>query len=282
MAPPRTRVLTASLALVTATLTAATAAAPSSAAATSPVEVSISKARIISMPETLQPGVTTFKVTSARKGGSAFQLARPAEGYTVEKASRDIAKGFEDGNMKAFKRFEANVTLLGGTTADKTADKLVVDLEPGTHWAVDTNNTDPDKFFVFEVSGEETGNTMPAATTLRALKATDWARAPRSIPRKGLLELTNDSSANHFIVLTKLKKGKTYRDFKKWFKTEDGPPPVVFRVGADSGTVSPGYSASFSYKLPKGNYVLLCFWPDADMGGMPHAYMGMHRAIKVK
>ena len=36
------------------------------------------------------------------------------------------------------------------------------------------------------------------------------------------------------------------------------------------------------YKLPKGNYVMLCFWPDATMGGMPHAFMGMIREIKLK
>ena len=37
-----------------------------------------------------------------------------------------------------------------------------------------------------------------------------------------------------------------------------------------------------NYRLPRGNYVLVCFWPDANMGGMPHAFMGMYRGIKVK
>ena len=37
-----------------------------------------------------------------------------------------------------------------------------------------------------------------------------------------------------------------------------------------------------NYRLPRGNYVLVCFWPDASMGGMPHAFMGMYRGIKVK
>ena len=36
------------------------------------------------------------------------------------------------------------------------------------------------------------------------------------------------------------------------------------------------------YRLPKGNYVLTCFWPDASMGGMPHAFMGMYRVVKVR
>ena len=292
MAPPRIRALTAGVALVaTSTMTAAVTTAPaapassaSSTATTPAVEVIISKARVITMPDTVQPGVNTFKITSAREGGSAFQLLRPAEGYTPAQATRDINKGFK-GKVKALKRFEANVTLFGGVTADDTADKLVVALEPGTYWATDTNGNDPDKIATFSVSGDQTGNTIPAATTITAKKATSWARSPKSIPKKGLLNFKNASSNNHFIVMVKLRKGKNFHDFKEWFEAEggpQGPPPVNFDVGLDSGALSPGYSAVFDYRIPKGNYVMLCFWPDAAMGGMPHAFMGMYRPLTVK
>jgi hypothetical protein len=50
----------------------------------------------------------------------------------------------------------------------------------------------------------------------------------------------------------------------------------------DSGVLSPGRVATFKYNLPKGNYALMCFWPDAEMGGTPHAFMGMLRGITVK
>jgi hypothetical protein len=36
------------------------------------------------------------------------------------------------------------------------------------------------------------------------------------------------------------------------------------------------------YSLSHGHYVLLCWWPDAEMGGMPHAFMGMFRGITLK
>lgn len=45
--------------------------------------------------------------------------------------------------------------------------------------------------------------------------------------------------------------------------------------------VSPGKSMTMRYSLPPGNYVMICFWPDADMGGMPHAFMGMYRGIRI-
>ena len=287
MRVPKIRAVATSLALVGgATLTAVATSAPAqSAASAPPVVVSISNTRVVTMPTTIQPGVNTFKVTTANKRGSAFQLAQPAAGYTPADAVKDINKGLDGGNVKAIKRFEANVTLFGGMGVTKDhAGKLVVDLAPGDYWAIDTNaDDDPGKFFEFTVAGLDTGNVMPEAdATLKAVQDTTWAKKPESIPNKGLLTFKNASSQNHFIIMIKLKKGKTYKDFKEWFATEQGPPPVNFGVELDSGVLSPGHSATFKYNLPKGNYVMLCFWPDASMGGMPHALMGMHRPITLK
>ena len=289
MGVPKIRAVATSLALVgAATLTAAATAAPAqSAASAPPVAVSISNTRVVTMPTTIQPGVNTFKVTTANKRGSAFQLVLPAAGYSPADAARDIEKGLEGGNVNAIKRFEANLTLLGGmlVTKDK-AGKLVVDLAPGDYWALDTNTNQAGKFFAFTVAGLDTGNVAPEAdATLKAVQDTKWANKPESIPNKGLLTFKNAASQNHFISMVKLKKGATYKDFKKWFLAPNGPagpPPVNFGVGLDSGVVSPGHSATFRYNLPKGNYVMLCFWPDASMGGMPHAFMGMHRPITLK
>jgi hypothetical protein len=290
MGIPQFRAASMSLVLVgAATLTAVTASSAQSVASTPPVAVSISNTRVVTMPTTIQPGVTTFKVTTANKRGSAFQLAQAAAGYSAADAARDIEKGLDGGNVQAIKRFEANVTLFGGMAVSKgTPGKLVVDLEAGDYWALDTNTNDPDKFFSFSVAGVDTGNVMPeAGATIRAVQDTTWAKNPASIPNKGLMKFQNKSSQNHFIVMIKLKKGKTYQDFKKWFASSmDGPPsgpsPVNFDIGMDSGALSPGHSATFKYNLPKGDYVMLCFWPDASMGGMPHAFMGMHRGITLK
>ncbi len=289
MGVPKIRAVATSLALVgAATLTATATAAPAqSAASAPPVAVSISNTRVVTMPTTIQPGVNTFKVTTANKRGSAFQLAQAAAGYTAADAARDIEKGLDGGNVKAIKRFEANVTLLGGmaVTKDK-AGKLVVDLAAGDYWALDTNTNDPDKFFAFTVEGLDTGNVVPEAdATLKAVQDTTWANKPESIPNKGLLRFKNAASQNHFIVDGQAQEGRDLQGLQEVVRAPEGqagPPPVNFGVGMDSGVVSPGHSATFKYNLPKGNYVMLCFWPDASMGGMPHAFMGMHRPITLK
>jgi hypothetical protein len=45
--------------------------------------------------------------------------------------------------------------------------------------------------------------------------------------------------------------------------------------------ISGGKSMTLKYRLPAGRYVMVCFWPDADMGGTPHAFLGMYRGLKV-
>ena len=104
----------------------------------------------------------------------------------------------------------------------------------------------------------------------------------KSIPRKGTLTFKNRSTSNHFVAMAKMNKGATLADVKEFLMTEEGKPPVDFRYAIDSAAISPGHDVAFDYKLPAGTYVMLCFWQDADMGGMPHALMGMVRTIKLR
>jgi hypothetical protein len=259
------------------------AAARETAAGT--VSVSITAAHNVTMPATIQPGVNQFRVTTEAKR-SGFQLVQLAAGYTLDQAIADIDEGLEKGKMKAFKRFEANVTMLGGVNlAAGKIGKVTVNLAPGSYYAADIERNRASAFTAFTVAGADTGATMPAGSTIKAVDSTSWAKGPKAISRKGMLTFKNYSDKNHFVGLAKLQKGKTVKDFKAWIDAamqgDEGPPPVNFRVSYDSGLVSPGQTVAMNYKLPKGDYVLVCFWPDASMGGMPHAFMGMYRGIKL-
>ena len=278
----RISALAGGMVLLAGTLTggAAQAAVDSSSGM---VAVSITAAHNVVMPTTIQPGVNTFRITTEAKS-SGFQLVQLAEGYTLEEAIEDIDKGLDKGqSMKALKRFEANTTLLGGVnlTAGKIG-KVAVDLEPGSYYAADIERNRPSAFTAFTVAGADTGAAMPSGPTIRAVASTKWAKNPKSIPRRGMLTFENFSDSNHFVGLVKLNPGKSVTDFGDWIQSENGPPPINFATGFDSNVVGPGQTAAMNYRLPKGNYVLLCFWPDASMGGMPHAFMGMYRGIKVK
>ena len=245
------------------------------------VQVSIDRASTVTMPSVVAPGATTYKISTTRRR-AAFQVLSLAAGYSVDQAMADGNKGLEKNNLKALKRFEANVTLLGGAgaTRDK-AGKLVLDLEPGTYYGLETNRFGA-PWTPFTVSGVDTGATMPSGATLTTVDSTKWAKQPAAIPRSGWLRFKNRADQNHFVILAKLARGKTVDDFADFIKDESGPPPIDPGSVLDSGVLSPGHDMAMKYRLPRGNYVLTCFWPDASMGGMPHAFMGMYRGLRVR
>ena len=279
--------LAGGLALLAGGLTGGSAhAAVDSGGSSGLVQVSITAAHNVVLPTTVQPGVNQFRVTTEAKS-SGFQLAQLADGYTLDQAIADIDAGLDKGKVKALRRFEANVTLFGGVNVvTGKVGKVTVDLAPGTYYATDIERNRPSAFTAFTVAGAATGAAMPSGSTIRAVKDASWAKKPASIARKGMLTFENFSSSNHFVGLIKLNHGKTAKDFGSWLDAQmegqNGPPPVNFAKSFDSNVVSPGQTVAMSYRLPRGNYVLVCFWPDADMGGMPHAFMGMYRGIKLK
>lgn len=286
MSVNRIAALAASVMVLTAgALTGSTAGAAGQAAeretAAAAVTVSISSTRMITMPATVQPGVNKFKVTSAKRSG--FQIIRLREGYTVDEAEADVKAGLDRGRLKALRRFEANVTLIGGVPGvpGRTA-RFWVDLAPGDYIALDTYaRTHAAKWFGFTAVGADTGAVMPQGPTVKAVKSARWSKRPGSIPHKGTLTFKNRSSQNHFLFLVKMKKGATIQDVKDFLMTEEGPPPVNFRYSIDSAVISGGEKVAFNYRLPRGTYAMMCFWPDASMGGMPHALMGMMRTIRL-
>ena len=77
--------------------------------------VSISGTRRITMATTVQPGVNEFEVT--RPSPRASRSSSLHDGYTVEEAEADIKKGLDRGKLKQLRRFEANVTLVGGVSS---------------------------------------------------------------------------------------------------------------------------------------------------------------------
>ena len=282
---PRISALAGGLVLLAGGLTGGTAHAALDSGS-SLVPVSITAAHNVVMPTTIQPGVNTFRVTTEAKS-SGFQLLQLAEGYTLDEVIADIENGLEKGKLKAFKRFEANTTLLGGVNvAMGKVGKVTLNLAPGSYYAADIERNRPSAFTAFSVAGADTGATMPDGVTIRALEGPKWAKNPTSIPRRGTLTFENFASSNHFVGLAKLNRGKTVKDFGDWLDAQmegrDGPPPVSFGKSFDSGVVSGGRTVAMNYRLPRGNYVLVCFWGDASMGGMPHAFMGMYRGIKLK
>jgi hypothetical protein len=90
--------------------------------------------------------------------------------------------------------------------------------------------------------------------------------------------VTNPNQQPHEIELFRLAPGRTADDFLAWVAKMDGPPP-----GAAIGGVLPapaGVSQYFTTNLTPGDYLLVCFLPDAKDGKM-HFEHGMIQTITI-
>ncbi len=274
-------------------LTTTTVSAADAATAPPTIKVFVTKTHTVRMTTHMHPGMHRFVIRSGK--GSSFQLLKARPGYTKTELSRDVNAALNTNgapDVKALKRFERNVTLLGGAPSKQGArGVLFVDLPAGRYFAADTNTRvqKAGKILTLRVGGRRVEGSAPHVKTVRAVDEATWSKTPRVIARSGLLGFRNDSTDNHFIAMARLLPGKTVKDFGRWVeaaKNNDpnaGPPPVAENgPSIDSGALSPGKSMTMRYSIPAGHYVMVCFWPDAEMGGMPHVFMGMYRGIWVK
>lgn len=268
----------------TALITVPASAAPLPNARAVPIPIThvyMTKTGHVRMPTQLRTGMREFLVNSGRQG--SLQFAKPRPGYTKAEAARDINRGLDHGNTRALKRFENHVRLLGGVSAgpNHTGEMWRV-FRPGKYWAVDTKGPAMgSKFLTVHVRGiREKTFPLPPQPTISAIHEISWAKRPRAIPHQGVLRFRNASTDNHLLAMIKLARGKTMADFRRWVNSgASTKPPLNFKHHFSFGAMSPGLKMSATYSQPRGKYVLLCFWPDADHGGMPHFLMGMYRGI---
>ena len=90
--------------------------------------------------------------------------------------------------------------------------------------------------------------------------------------------VTNNGPQMHEIEIIKLDSGKTANDFAAWIMNPQGPPPAHAVGGL--APEAPGQTGYFSADFTTGNYVAMCFIPDAK-DGKPHFMHGMELPMKV-
>lgn len=120
---------------------------------------------------------------------------------------------------------------------------------------------------------------MPKADV--TVRMVDFGYAPSAplTAGKRVIKVVNDGPQLHELVLFRLAPGKTLSDFAKWNpETATEPPPGNF-VG---GTVAmvPGGESLVETTIEAGQYVLVCYIPDAK-DGKPHFAHGMMMPLTV-
>ncbi|MFI5236265.1 MAG: hypothetical protein ACHQXA_11185, partial [Gemmatimonadales bacterium] len=90
--------------------------------------------------------------------------------------------------------------------------------------------------------------------------------------------VTNSANQPHEVEFIHLAPGKTAQDFLNWMQAPNGPPPGN-AIGGYTAVARPA-TGSFTLELTPGDYLIVCFLPDAK-DGKPHVMHGMMRTDHV-
>jgi len=231
-------------------------------------------------PSQIPAGLTAFRLENHGKELHHLVIARLDQGRTLDSL---LALLKHPGPTPAWLHF------VGGPNATEPgaeSDASTV-MQPG-HYAVicfiPTAAGVPHVAKGMINSLEVTPSTGPEATATEpdlVIKLTDYQfdlSAPLT-PGKHAIRVENDGPQTHEVVLAQFLPGKSLKDLEAWEKAgEKGPIPAKFLGGYSP--LDKGESGEFAVTLEPGNYVLLCFVPDAKDGKV-HLVHGMVKPIKV-
>ncbi len=237
-----------------------------------------SKAVHLSSGHSVQAGRVRFRVLTP-KGDHSLQLVKLKPGYSPQEFGRDVNLAFQ-GKIPAIRRIDHRVHWAGGAeTRPHKPGMFAKTLYPGTYYLFDQNSNARTKL---RVHGQpEARAWIPNSSTIVGTGA-DRFRSPKNLPHRGWTLFKDTADEPHFLVMQQVKRGTTRKDVHDFIASgAQGEPPWVRPAETSSGVISQHSQMEFHYSLPRGRYVLICFWPSVETG-MPHAFMGMYRLVNLR
>lgn len=254
----------------------------SSAAAAVPQEVKIAAQDFVfEAPDTISAGMTTFRLTSTGEPHHV-QLVQILEGKTYEDlvaAMREMKPGVVP---PAWMRMVAGPQPPQGTEETN----VTLSLDAGTY-ALVCFIEGPDRVphlakgmmqSLTVVPGSGPSAPAPNADVTVAITDYTWTFTPELTTGRHTLKFENHATQPHEAVVVRLLEGKATDDVMKWAETFAGAPPFTWGPGVSN--FSPGAPVFVTGDFTPGDYLLLCFYPDAK-DGKPHVMHGMMKPVKI-
>lgn len=236
------------------------------------------KAVTISAPDSAEPGLAEITVTNDSDSGADLQLIRVEGEHSAEEVVAGLGKAIQGEAFPAWFFAGGGVGSLGpGESATVTQV-----LQPGTYYAFDTEGGRPDakSAAVTEVSGEESDQEIEEGDA--TVEAAEYVFNAETLP-SGATEIAFDNigAQPHHLIASPLKGDATAEDVKKFFKTEEGAPPLEEKGTRSTAVLEGGEGQLVTLDLDPGRYALYCFITDRE-GGPPHALKGMVGEVEVE
>jgi uncharacterized cupredoxin-like copper-binding protein len=203
------------------------------------------------------------------------QIARIDDGVTQTQIQAAAAQGAQHAL--------GLVTLVGGpnTVAPGASQDVVVDLTPGHYLLLcfvpspTDHKAHADKGMVlpFEVTAA-TATAPPAPEVAGTVTLSDYQFDLPADLGHGTFAVENKGTQAHELGLVRLGAGKTVADLEKALAPNAPPGPPPFSSVGGAAAIAPGHTEWVDLDLAPGNYVAICFVPDAK-DGLPHFLHGM-------
>jgi len=253
-----------------------TAAEQPAAASNSEFVIELSEAGLTA-PEQLPAGLVSIIFKNTGQAPHLPEIARLNEGVALDDVV--AAAGGED-PMAAL----ALVQLLGGTQLMPGASqKMVYDLQAGTHLVLDFATEGPPATAAFEATGDSGLTAAPQADVNVELDDFAFIMPDQIEAGPQTWQIVNKGNQWHELAVVKLDEGMTMDDLMAKMHQEaqsDGPPALDF--AAFLAPLNQGEQTWITFDLQPGQYAVFCSLPDL-LGGMEktHADHGMIRQLVV-
>ena len=257
--------------------------ASASAAVSGPQEMTItSRDFAFTAPDTVNPGLTRIRYVNEGPNLHHAFLIRLTEGKTLA----DLGAAMQ--SMKLGDPLPSWASDAGGPNPVEIGKEAVVtqELQPGTYALICVVDI-PDKV-PHVMKGMSTSFVVrdapavaaapPTADVTMTLSDYQFGLSTPLTAGKHVIRIDNAAEQPHEVLLFRFAEGKTPEDFGKWGADYKGPPP-----GTVMGGVAPfkrGQSLYLEVDLTPGNYLLVCFVPDAK-DGKAHLEHGMIMPITI-
>jgi uncharacterized cupredoxin-like copper-binding protein len=235
----------------------------------------------LSLPSTLTAGPTTFRLENRGRELHQLYLVKLAEG----KSAADLVNAIKAGGPPPSWATDAGGP--NGVDPGTTSPAATVPLTPG-HYAALCIIPGPDGV-PHIMKGMYTDLTVTPGVRTASLSAKPdltislvdygYGMSAPLTPGSHHILVKNDGKQSHELEIARLRPGKTPGDLAAWAEKMAGPPPASFIGGISA--LAPRNTNELALSLTPGQYVMLCFLPDAQ-DGKPHTEHGMVRAFQIR
>lgn len=236
------------------------------------------KATTVTAPESAETGLAEITVTNDSKGEADLQLIRVEGDRTPEEVVKGLGQAIQG------KSFPEWFFAAGGIGVLKPGQSATVTqvLQPGDYYAFNTSGGPPDakSAAVTKVTGEESDEEIEGGDG--TVEAAEYVFTSETLPA-GATEIAFDNigAQPHHLIASPLKGDSTADDAEKFFKTEQGAPPMEEKGTVSTAVLEGGEGQLVTLDLEPGRYALYCFITDRK-GGPPHVFKGMVDEVEVE